>query len=486
MADAKSKRYEIVSNDGKKAVIRFFDSHVTRTYKVVDLDSIEAKIQNGEEINLNGCYIKDFIYKQISEDTDKPLVKFSARNSFWDGKVDLSGAHFGDDDVFFSRAHFGDGEVDFWGAEFGDGNVYFGGAHFGDGDVDFRYARFGNGKVDFSYVKFGDGGVFFNDANFEDGNVDFLYAKFGNGDVDFSNVHFGNANVDFGYAEFGDGNIFFSGTKFGNGTVDFTRVQFGNGECYFDNISVEETNFYFRNIFIHSHITFCSCELKKLEFENCTSYDVIEFQEATDDETKAPLHNAINELAFLNFCNLGTIRLNWNDYKEALMAYKGDSERITDEFKMLKENYHNQGEYDWEDAAYVEFKNRYREGIEVPSFEEGFWKALKVWCRKALLKVLSVVGQYGTDYTSIAKTMVGVWLLWGILYALPFASIYPPNVPHHCWSPFYYSAITFFTVGYGDLSAQNFYTAALCVVESFLGVFLMSYFSVAVVRKILR
>lgn len=477
MADAKSKRYEIVSNDGNEAVIHFFDSHVTRTYKVVDLDSIEAKIQNGEEINLNGCYIKDFIYKQISEDTDKPLVKFSARNSFWDGKVDLSGAHFGDDDVFFSRAHFGDGEVDFWGAEFGDGNVYFGGAHFGDGDVDFRYARFGNGKVDFSYVKFGDGGVFFNDANFGDGNVDFLHAKFGNGDVDFSNVHFGNANVDFGYTEF------------------------GNGECHFENITAGETTINFIKLIIHSHITLSFKAVKKLVFENCTCHDVIEFQEAIDKKTYTLIHNAIKELAFLNFCNLGTIRLNWNKFKKALMAYKGDSERITDEFKMLKENYHNQGEYDWEDAAYVEFKNRYREGIEVPPFVppfkegfwkalEGFWKVLKVWCRKALLKLLYKVGRYGTDYTSIAKTMVGVWFFWGILYALPFASIYPPkpdgSIDCHWWSPFYYSAITFFTVGYGDLSAQNFCAAALCVAESFLGVFLMSYFSVAVVRKILR
>ncbi len=86
--------------------------------------------------------------------------------------------------------------------------------------------------------------------------------------------------------------------------------------------------------------------------------------------------------------------------------------------------------------------------------------------------------------------MLVVVLLWGFFYYLCGDNIYPPVDPpganHHWWSPLYYSVITFFTVGYGDLSAQDGWTALLCGAESFLGVFLMSYFSVAVVRKILR
>ncbi|HUW04934.1 MAG TPA: ion channel, partial [Williamwhitmania sp.] len=49
----------------------------------------------------------------------------------------------------------------------------------------------------------------------------------------------------------------------------------------------------------------------------------------------------------------------------------------------------------------------------------------------------------------------------------------------------YHSAITFFTIGYGD-----FYPSGplriVCGVEGFVGVFLMAYFTVAFVRKILR
>lgn len=142
--------------------------------------------------------------------------------------------------------------------------------------------------------------------------------------------------------------------------------------------------------------------------------------------------------------------------------------------RVLKENFHNQGQYDWEDEAYVEFKKLYTKGLK------------NYPVRKGLLNLLSKVGKFGTDYISIAVTMLIVVVAWGLLYTLPCASIYPEGVMGHWWSPFYYSVITFFTVGYGDLSAQNLYTAICCAIESFLGVFLMSYFSVAVVRKILR
>jgi hypothetical protein len=49
----------------------------------------------------------------------------------------------------------------------------------------------------------------------------------------------------------------------------------------------------------------------------------------------------------------------------------------------------------------------------------------------------------------------------------------------------YFSAITFFTVGYGDCSPVGLFKL-LSPIEGFIGVFLMSYFTVAFVRKILR
>ena len=50
----------------------------------------------------------------------------------------------------------------------------------------------------------------------------------------------------------------------------------------------------------------------------------------------------------------------------------------------------------------------------------------------------------------------------------------------------YFSTITFLTIGYGDISPQNPLTALLAGIEGFFGLFLMSYFTVAIVRKTLR
>jgi hypothetical protein len=50
---------------------------------------------------------------------------------------------------------------------------------------------------------------------------------------------------------------------------------------------------------------------------------------------------------------------------------------------------------------------------------------------------------------------------------------------------FYHSAITFFTIGYGDYSPWGAARIVACL-EGFIGVFLMAYFTVAFVRKILR
>jgi hypothetical protein len=50
---------------------------------------------------------------------------------------------------------------------------------------------------------------------------------------------------------------------------------------------------------------------------------------------------------------------------------------------------------------------------------------------------------------------------------------------------FYHSAVTFFTIGYGDVFPQGM-SRIVSGLEGFMGVFMMSYFTVAFVRKVLR
>ena len=86
--------------------------------------------------------------------------------------------------------------------------------------------------------------------------------------------------------------------------------------------------------------------------------------------------------------------------------------------------------------------------------------------------------------------------IYGVLYYLitrftpslgSVASALPASMDHHSefWNSVYYSAITFCTVGYGDYFATGA-LKLLAALEGFSGIFLMSYFTVAFVRKILR
>ena len=65
------------------------------------------------------------------------------------------------------------------------------------------------------------------------------------------------------------------------------------------------------------------------------------------------------------------------------------------------------------------------------------------------------------------------------------ASVDDPDNMGVLGKSFYHSAITFFTIGYGDHYPVG-HIRWLSAIEGWAGVFLMSYFTVAFVRKILR
>jgi len=92
------------------------------------------------------------------------------------------------------------------------------------------------------------------------------------------------------------------------------------------------------------------------------------------------------------------------------------------------------------------------------------------------------IGVYGTSPARIALSMLVVLGAFSILY-LPF----PPKINPSNAAPVFHSVITFLTIGYGtDYINLNFWGKLLSGIEGFLGLFLMSYFTIAFVRKVLR
>lgn len=434
--------------------------------------------------------------------------------SFIDGKTEFVDTQFGDGDVSFQYANFGAKETNFTHARFGEGDVLFEGSCFRQSDVSFGDISFGNGMVSFAYSKFDGGKVSFMNSIFGDGyfcfentvfdgDVDFLKAKFGRGDVSFRGVKFSKGKVGFFRAEFGEGNVSFDTTIFENGSVRFVDTVFGDGNVFFRDAKISNASIRFENVSFASSINrkiifsglkeddisnygeilFVECvislsmvfdinRIRNISFKNCINGGVVDLRTVKKDN--------INRLSFINFHNLGAVYMNWDSMKESLEGpIVINSERLlidevlADEMKMLKENFHNQGYYDWEDEAYVKYMNHHCNTISP--------------FRGTALKVFGMVGGYGTKPLRVSLWMFCIILFFGFLYMVLGPQSITGNVDsYHFWSPFYYSAITFLTVGYGDLAARTGLTAVLAGIEGFLGVFLMSYFSVSLVRKTLR
>lgn len=467
-------------------------------------------------------------------------IDFNGTN-FGDGDVLFCGSDFGDGDVYFRKTTFGYGHVDFHGSTFGKGNVYFNNTDFGDGNVDFYHTNFGEGIVDFENTCFGTGKVDFKSSNFEKGDVNFSNSTFSKGFSDFSHIIFGEGSVNFSRTIFEDGNVsfrstsfcsgnvdfrgayikngclIFNNTKFGTGDMNFSKINFGNKKADFSDTAFGTGKLTFVNS-IARHLIFDNCifndycdmrlaECEYLSLNNCTFKDVFDLMKDDRYEVK------IKSMSILNAKNLGQIYLDWDDNSVKSMisnqkhidengnSHETNNKQKLEQFRLLKENFRNLGRYEDEDKAYVEFKryerleeyNGSRLKIKKKWSKEGF-KYYKNRIIKFIIYwldiiVLDKIGGYGTCPRNIFITMLAAISFFTGIYSL-FPSMIDLSVNCRISGAipraFYLSVETFLTIGYGNISPANNFAIILSAAEGFMGVFLMSYFTVAFVRKILR
>jgi hypothetical protein len=90
-------------------------------------------------------------------------------------------------------------------------------------------------------------------------------------------------------------------------------------------------------------------------------------------------------------------------------------------------------------------------------------------------------------------SVVVFWFFFGLVYYFmeilglgkTISAVGNPDNLSKLLQSFYHSAITFFTIGYGDVYPMGL-SRVVSGMEGFMGVFMMSYFTVAFVRKVLR
>ncbi|RLD84487.1 MAG: hypothetical protein DRJ10_01015 [Bacteroidetes bacterium] len=422
---------------------------------------------------------------------------------FGDGNVNFRNTIFGNEKVEFTRCEFGNGDISFISANFGDGDVSFAGTGFGNGKLSFKLANFGNGKLDFHYAHFGTGDVIFERTNFSTGNVDFRAVDFGNGRITFNRAHFGDGEVSFEASELQEGRITFRRTIFGVGIFNFETANFKNAELVIDDVNFGRGKVSFKkskfgllsleSSQMNNYFDLRVEECGKLNLSNTIVKDIIDI-DSSDFKTD------IRALDLSGIRLLGRIYIDWkkNDVKNLILDQNTSNLNKAEQFRVLKENYNLIGQYDYEDGAYVEFKRlESKHQLEESQTKKLIPRILDHISYFFRYIIFDKVGLYATDPIRVLLSMTVVFLLFSVLYMiLPWmfhdtqiiSSLFDPGDPRDLsliQKAFYHSAITFLTIGYGDYYPSGI-IRWLSGVEGFIGLFLMSYFTVAFVRKILR
>lgn len=450
------------------------------------------------------------------------------------GDVSFDSASFRTGAISFHNAHLPDGYFDFKNVRIESAEVSFKNCIFGKGTKDFQYTSFGSGHLSFINVDFCAGDVNFINTDFGSNDVSFKVARFGTGKVDFHFASFGEGNVSFERCEFGQGRVDFRTVEFGRGRVNFNRSLFGDGEVVFDECEMDEGKFSFKRVMLGAG----SFSFEEVMFEHVD----VSFERSSFGLEKVSFYKSWFRTLSLSFCHLdgfvdlrikhsrsidlsstivrdiidinphefsssiqtiflggmrliGRLYIDWkvSDVKNLINSQSDSTYRVrAEQFRILKENFKNLGLYNSEDHSYVEFKRNESKANLVENTEKRAWKGLlqyPLYWFKLLL--FDKAGLYATSPVRVMITMLTSFVLFSLIYLLLLWQT-PADIVASvddqlsmAARSFYHSAITFLTIGYGDHYPYGLirWVSAL---EGFLGLFLMSYFTVAFVRKILR
>ncbi|MCF6185609.1 MAG: potassium channel family protein, partial [Bacteroidales bacterium] len=277
---------------------------------------------------------------------------------------------------------------------------------------------------------------------------------------------------------------------FKNCDVEINNVDFGIGKISFKQSTFNTLSLKGSQLDNYFNLQITSC--KMLDLSDTVVKDILDINPPDFDPQ-------IEAVDFSGMRLLGRIYIDWRRANLKELIYKQNStiKSKEEQFRILKENYNVTGQYSYEDEAYVEFKRT----EAIAHLKEDISKRPKLkifsyinYAFKWL--VFDKMGKFATDPLRVLSTMLLTYLLFTLLYIFMakignvhiVSSLFAPNDPRilgPIGKAFYHSAITFLTIGYGDYYPDGI-SRWISSVEGFVGLFLMSYFTVAFVRKILR
>lgn len=463
----------------------------------------------GDEFSLEDSWVNrgDIIFDSSHFKTDRLCFHNS---HFPEGYFNFKNVSIDAAEVSFKNCSFGTGTKDFQYAAFGSGPISFVNADFFDGDVNFINTDFGSNDCSFKVARFGTGKVDFHFSSFREGKISFERCEFGTGRVDFRTVEFGKGRVNFNRSQFGEGEVVFDECEMDAGKFSFKRAVLGSGsfsfeEVVFENVDVsfERTSFglgkisFYKSWFQTLSLKFCHLNgFADLRVHKCLSLDLS--NTIVRDIIDLNPHEFSTELQTLYMGGMrliGRFYIDWhrNRVKHLINSQAESDFRLrAEQFRILKENFKSLGLYNSEDFAYVEFKRNESKANLRESVQENRLKGLYqyplYWFK---LVLFDNAGLYATSPVRVLITMLNSFILFSLVYLLLLWKTSADIVASvddqlsMVARSFYHSAITFLTIGYGDHYPYGL-IRWISSLEGFVGLFLMSYFTVAFVRKILR
>jgi len=474
-----------------------------------DIDFSFLKINNGGIDFSESCFYSEKLLFNNSK-LGQSIANFS--NTIFRCEItDFSNAVF-EGDITFKNAIFSNGTKIFKYTDFGNGNLIFTNTNFGNGDVSFLNTNFNAGKVSFKVATFGTGSVNFHFSTFANGDISFERTNFGNGTVDFRAVSFGNGKVNFNRAVFNDGDILFEGSSL-NGRITFKKTQFGKGDLNFEIAEFENSEVNFEKAeFSNCKLTFYNGLFKEIIMKSCHFDNYLDMRvrkcEKIDlsdtvvrDIIDFKQHDFRIEIKTLNMAAmrlLGVIYIDWDNNNVQTIINNQENTSIAEkaeQYRILKESFNTTGQYRDEDKSYVLFKRYEMISDYKKSIEDNQWKFIykkPIYYLKKL--VFDHIGLFATAPLRVLFSMLITYVAFSLLYTLVLyfniGDIVSGIGGDHSaigilGRSFYHSGITFFTIGYGDFYPMGI-MRWLSQLEGFVGVFLMSYFTVAFVHNVLR
>jgi len=273
-----------------------------------------------------------------------------------------------------------------------------------------------------------------------------------------------------------------------NAEINFERTEFGNGDVSFNNSHFKVLSL--KSCHLDHYVDLRLARAQILDVSDTIVRDIIDLE---------PYDFKINidVLDMSGMRLIGKLYVDWklNNCKEIIINQEETSIRQkAEQFRILKENFSGTGKYDDEDEAYVMFKRFEANANMTEAIAENKWARIWEYPEFAFKWfVFDKIGLYATSPGRVLLSVVFFWIFFGTTYFIihlsglgqTMSSVQNPDKLSPFLQSFYHSAITFFTIGYGDVFPMGL-SRIVSGLEGFMGVFMMSYFTVAFVRKVLR